>query len=129
MSTDARTYFEMAKEREAELEMEAPADGSALTPQAQRLAVLKAEAGRPQPTTYAAMAREPEQLAALDQSATGHDALRLQAQRGRNPIYPAQPNNVWAADAGNIERPFPIDVSAVADMETVDGKPRAKAET
>ena len=39
MTTDARTYFEMAKERAAALEMDALSDGhSALALQAQRLA-------------------------------------------------------------------------------------------
>jgi hypothetical protein len=65
----------------------------------------------------------------LDTSQDGHSALALQAERGRLPIYPAQPNNPWAADMGNIERPFPIDVGALPDMETIDGKPRVKAET
>jgi hypothetical protein len=39
MTTDAKTYFEMAKERAQELEMDALADGhAALALQAQRLA-------------------------------------------------------------------------------------------
>jgi hypothetical protein len=79
----------------------------------------------PQPTSYHQMQREPEQQLVLDQSADGHSALALEKQRGRIPIYPAQPNNVWAADAGNVEGRYPTDISALPDMETIDGKPRA----
>ena len=83
----------------------------------------------PQPTTYHAMQREPEQQLVLDQSADGHSALALQAERGRLPIYPAHPNNPWAADVGNVTPPLGISVNDVLDMETIDGKPRAKPET
>src|SRR6516165_3822476 len=31
--------------------------------------------------------------------ATGHDAMRLQQERGRLPVYPQQPGNVWNVDA------------------------------
>jgi hypothetical protein len=65
----------------------------------------------------------------LDTSQDGHSALALEKQRGRLPIYPQQPNNVWAADAGNVTPPLGISVNDVLDMETIDGKPRAKAET
>jgi hypothetical protein len=65
----------------------------------------------------------------LDTSRDGHSALALERQRGRLPIYPAQPNNVWAADAGNVEGRYPVDIGALPDMETIDGKPRAKADT
>ena len=65
----------------------------------------------------------------LDTSQDGHSALALERQRGRNPIYPQQPGNVWAADMGNVTPPLGISVNDVLDMETVDGKPRAKAET
>ena len=82
---------------------------------------------------YAHLGRETTVVGArpleLDTSQDGHSALALEKQRGRLPIYPAQPNNPWAADAGSIERPFPIDVGALPDMETIDGKPRVKAET
>ena len=82
---------------------------------------------------YAHLGRETTVVGArpleLDTSQDGHSALALEKQRGRLPIYPAQPNNPWAADAGSIERPFPIDVGAVPDMETIDGKPRVKADT
>jgi hypothetical protein len=72
----------------------------------------------PQPTTYHAMQREPEQQLVLDQSADGHSALALQAERGRIPVYPAQPNNVWNVDAGQ-EPPLGIDISAVKDVSKV----------
>ena len=82
---------------------------------------------------YAHLGREMTVVGArpleLDTSQDGHAALALEKQRGRLPIYPAQPNNPWAADAGSIEWPFPIDVGAVPDMETIDGKPRVKADT
>ena len=82
---------------------------------------------------YAHLGRETTVVGArpleLDTSQDGHSAVALEKQRGRLPIYPAQPNNPWAADAGSIERPFPIDVGALPDMETIDGKPRVKAET
>jgi hypothetical protein len=83
----------------------------------------------PQPTSYAQMAKEREQQLELDATTTGHDALRLQAERGKIPQYPQQPGNVWNVDAGNTEPAFPTDISALPDMETISGKPRAKAET
>jgi hypothetical protein len=55
----------------------------------------------------------------LDTSQDGHSALALQAERGRIPVYPPQPNHPFAADVGNIEAPFPVDISAVKDMTKV----------
>jgi hypothetical protein len=77
----------------------------------------------PQPTTYHAMQREPEQQLVLDQSADGHSALALQAERGRRiPIYPAQPaGSPWAApDPSGEEPPFPVDISVVKDTSKVN---------
>jgi hypothetical protein len=82
---------------------------------------------------YAHLGRETTVVGArpleLDTSQDGHAALGSQRERGRLPIYPQQPGNVWAADAGNVEKPFPVDISKVADTETVDGLPRAKPDT
>jgi hypothetical protein len=82
---------------------------------------------------YAHLGREMTVVGArpleLDTSQDGHAALALEKQRGRLPIYPAQPNNPWAADAGNVTPPLGISVNDVLDMETIDGKPRAKLET
>jgi hypothetical protein len=82
---------------------------------------------------YAHLGRETAVVGArpleLDTSQDGHAALALEREHGRNPIYPQQPGNVWAADMGNVTPPLGISVNDVLDMETVDGKPRAKAET
>jgi len=82
---------------------------------------------------YAHLGRETTVVGArpleLDTSQDGHSALALEKQRGRLPIYPAQPNNPWAADVGNVTPPLGISVNDVLDMETIDGKPRAKPET
>jgi hypothetical protein len=45
--------------------------------------------------------------------ATGHDAMRLQRERMAQglPHYPRQ-DHPFAADVGNIERPFPVNLSA-----------------
>jgi hypothetical protein len=76
---------------------------------------------RTQPTTYHQMQREPEQQFVLDQSADGHSALALEKQRGRNPIYPAQPaGSPWAAPDPNVEPAFPVDIGAVKDISKVN---------
>ena len=76
----------------------------------------------PQPTSYAQMQREPEQQLVLDQRADGHSALALEKQRGRIPIYPAQPaGSPWAApDPSGEEPPFPVDISVVRDVSKVN---------
>jgi hypothetical protein len=64
------------------------------------------------------MAKEREQQLELDATTTGHDAMRLQAERGKIPQYPQQPGNVWNVDAGQ-ESPFPVDISVTKDMTKV----------
>ena len=97
------------------------------------LSKAQAELGSELGGRYAHLGRETTVVGArpleLDTSQDGHSALALEKQRGRIPIYPQQPNNVWAADAGNVEKPFPVDISKVADTETIDGLPRAKPDT
>ena len=76
------------------------------------------------------MAKEREQQLELDATTTGHDALRLQAERGKIPQYPQQPGNVWNVDASNVTPPLGFSVDRnLPDMETANGLPRAVADT
>src|SRR6516165_9022653 len=76
---------------------------------------------------YAHLGRETTVVGArpleLDTSQDGHSALALQRERMAQglPHYPRQ-EHPFACDVGNIEPAFPINVNALPDMETVDGK-------
>jgi hypothetical protein len=56
----------------------------------------------------------------LDTSQDGHSALALQRERMAQglPHYPRQ-EHPFAADVGNIEPPFPVDISVVKDVSKV----------
>jgi len=73
------------------------------------------------PTCYHLMQREAEQQSELDQTADGHDAIRLQAKRGTVPVYPEQPaTSPWSSDPVPAERPTGERINAVRDVTKVE---------
>ena len=75
-----------------------------------------------EPTTYFKLAQGEEQSLALDQTADGHEALRLQAKKlAQKQIYPAQPaNSPWEKDPVGTEPPLGQSIDAVPDVSKVD---------
>jgi hypothetical protein len=73
-------------------------------------------------TTYHQLTQEREQQLEADALATGHDALRLQAQRGALPTYPRQPSNVWTGVDRDRPPPLGYDPEAVADVTKLGGR-------
>jgi hypothetical protein len=63
------------------------------------------------------MTNELEQQLELDATATGYDAIRLQAAKRGPPSYPAQPGNIW----NNVDRgpAPPVEGEAMPDLNKV----------
>jgi hypothetical protein len=72
-------------------------------------------------TSYHQLQAERDQQIALDASADGHDAVRLQGQRRAPPTYPQQPpHSPWSGDPVPPEPPTGELIDAVRDVSKVD---------